>query len=686
MNRFRGLVLVAILVVLSLVVLSISEISVFGFSRGGDSALGLTYGLDLQGGTHLVYRVLPEDGREPSQEDMEGVRNIIDKRVNEFGVSEASVQLLGGGAGTVSDRVLVQIPGQSGAAITLNFGADSVLPQDLETFFRNELGRPDAEVKQNENLSLTVQLDEIQAAVIDADGVVIIPSEADAWRDAVIEEFPVIMVVAYIQPVLDPPTTGDDTAPDSASPEPTESSEEEALPTVADVQAAFASVGRGDVEVKQESDIEGLSSVLFEISFKGLDLSTTDDEGNPILSEEQRILDALREIGILQFWSRQGALTQWTIGGGVQEAKNLIGKTAQLEFRYRECGDLQPTSGDIPWPPDGLTEDEWALARCTNPAYFTESATEIDAADLDNAFPDISGGGIPRPIVTLVFNDDGADAFFDVTDRVARQGDRLAIYLDGVELVAPGVDQAVGGISGGRAIIEGGDFTSEGVRTIAIQLRSGALPVGLDLIQERNVDAVLGKESLERSLIAGGIGLVLLLMFMIAYYKVPGLVAAIALVGYTVMLLAIFKMIPVTLTLSGAAAVILSLGFAVDANVLIAERTKEELRSGRGLLAAITAGFDRAWPSIRDGNFSTVIVALVLFWFGDRFSTSVMQGFALTLAIGVLLSMFTAFFASRLLLRLIATSGLGNNLNMFVPVRDRGQRDQQGEPAVGDNS
>ena len=167
---------------------------------------------------------------------------------------------------------------------------------------------------------------------------------------------------------------------------------------------------------------------------------------------------------------------------------------------------------------------------------------------------------------------------------------------------------------------------------------------------------------------------------MISYYKIPGVIASIALIAYTAMLLAVFKVIPVTLTLSGAAAVILSLGFAVDANVLIAERTKEELRSGRNILAAITAGFERAWPSIRDGNASTIIVAVVLFWFGDRFSTSVMQGFALTLAIGVLLSMFTAFFASRLLLRLIATTRIGGNPNLFVPVRDQGQQD---EPASG---
>ena len=159
--------------------------------------------------------------------------------------------------------------------------------------------------------------------------------------------------------------------------------------------------------------------------------------------------------------------------------------------------------------------------------------------------------------MTLVFNDDGGKAFFNVTDRVSRQDDRLAIYLDGEELVAP---SARAGITGGRAIIEGGSFTTERVRTIAIQLRSGALPVGLDLIQERNVDAVLGKDSLQKSLIAGGFGLIMLVVFMVAYYKVPGIIASIALVAYAVLLLGIFKMIPVTLTLSGAAAVILSLG------------------------------------------------------------------------------------------------------------------------------
>ena len=672
MSRFRGLVLVAILVVISVVVLAISEVSVLGFTRGGDSPLGLSLGLDLEGGTHLVYKVVSEEGQgEPSKDDMEGLRNIIDRRVNEFGVSEATVQLLGGGIDSVADRVMVQIPGQTGSAITLNFAADSVSSEELERFFRENLGRSDASVKQNTNGSLVVQLDKIQGEVRDIDGNVVTESEADGWREAVTAEYPVALQLGYGLVELDPPIAGDDTADDAEEPG------IETLPTLGEVEAAFASVGRGDASIEAVPGADG----LFSITMHGLDTRSTDNEGNPIFGEDQQLIAALRDIGNLQFNAMQGSLTQWAVGGGVQEAKNLIGKTAKLEFRYRECGDIEPPSPSDPWPPNGMTIDQWLIERCTNPVYFQERPTTIDPADLDDAFPDISGGAIPRPIVTLVFNDDGGDAFFNETDDVSRHNDRLAIYLDGEELVAPGVSQ--GGIAGGRAIIEGGDFTTESVRTIAIQLRSGALPRGLELIQERNVDAVLGKDSLQKSLIAGGVGLILLLIFMISYYKIPGLVASIALIAYSIMLLGIFKMIPVTLTLSGAAAVILSLGFAVDANVLIAERTKEELRSGRSLLAAITAGFDRAWPSIRDGNMSTIIVAIVLFWFGDRFSTSVMQGFALTLAIGVLLSMFTAFFASRLLLRLVATSRIGNNTNLFVPVRDQ---KEPSESAPGGNS
>ena len=405
------------------------------------------------------------------------------------------------------------------------------------------------------------------------------------------------------------------------------------------------------------SDFEnGFSIDIYNLNY---DQETVGVQTNSQLKEIQ---SELKKLGELQFLFVEGNITQWTLSGGIQEAKRLIGSTAMLEFLYRECGDSLPEELN-----DIISADEWEFERCTNPKYYVENATEINASDLVDAYPDISQD-LNRPIVQIVFNDEGADAFYDVTDRISREDDRLVVYLDGEELIAP---YAKTGIAGGRAFIEGPGFTSDLTRTIAIQLRSGALPLELELIQERNVDSVLGQDSLRRSLIAAGIGLLLLVVFMISYYKMPGIIAILSLISYGIILLAVFKILPVVLTLSGAAAIILSLGFAVDANILIAERTKEEISSGRGLLAAINSGFDRAWPSIRDGNLSTIIVAVVLFWFGDRFGTSIMQGFALTLAIGVALSMFTAFFASRLFLRLIASTVIGKKIGLFVPVFEK---------------
>ena len=619
-------------------------------SDSRSSLLGLTLGLDLEGGTHLVYEVIPEEGRDPPQDDMEGVRRIINQRVNEFGVSEAKVQLLGGTDGTVSDRVLVQIPGQSGANITLKFKSNTQTMDDVESFFIDNFGRDDITISENDDGSFRLGFDSVSSATFDAAGDILTKSEVDIWSDKIIEVFPVNIQLGYEVSL-------------------SEESDQIKTPKLEDVSKILKDIGRTDAQISQVNE----NDPYFTISFSGLDIKTTDSNGNPVQNEPQIIFSNLSELGEIEFFDIQGYLEQWTVGGGVQEAKNLIGKTAQLEFRYRECGDLTSSNADIIWPPDGLSEEQWLNERCVNPKYFVESDTEIMASDLENAFPDVSTqSGISKPIVSLVFNDDGADAFYQATDRISRHDDRLAIYLDDEELVAP---SATTGISGGRAIIEGGSFTNERVRTIAIQLRSGALPVGLELIQERNVDASLGKDSLEKSLLAGIIGLVLLMAFLIIYFKIPGVVASLTLIVYTILLLATFKLLSVTLTLSGAAAIILSLGFAVDANVLIAERTKEEIRSGKNILPAITSGFDRAWPSIRDGNFSTIIVAIVLYWFGDRFSTTVMQGFALTLTIGVLLSMFTAFFTSRVILRLLANRSFISRGSLFTPVGIKQEKD-----------
>ena len=625
-RNFKGIFFVVVLVILGLFTLLIPQINIGSFERGEeDSLLGLKLGLDLQGGTHLVYKFISEDDQPITPEDIEGVKKIVEKRVNEFGVSEPNVQLLGNNP---PDRILVQLPGQKGISLTISFNGGVVSKDSLNRFFSNVIGINNFIISENEDGSFVVQLEKIEGDFYEDS---INDEIIQDWKQQLSKEFPVNISFGY------------------------SSLEEESVEKITDIFNSLENITYGNLN--QMNDFEnGFSIDIYNLNY---DQETVGVQTNSQLKEIQ---SELKNLGELQFLFIEGNITQWTLSGGIQEAKRLIGSTAMLEFLYRECGDSLPEELN-----DIISADEWEFERCTNPKYYVENATEINASDLVDAYPDISQD-LNRPIVQIVFNDEGADAFYDVTDRISREDDRLVVYLDGEELIAP---YAKTGIAGGRAFIEGPGFTSDLTRTIAIQLRSGALPLELELIQERNVDSVLGQDSLRRSLIAAGIGLLLLVVFMISYYKMPGIIAILSLITYGIILLAVFKILPVVLTLSGAAAIILSLGFAVDANILIAERTKEEISSGRGLLAAINSGFDRAWPSIRDGNLSTIIVAVVLFWFGDRFGTSIMQGFALTLAIGVALSMFTAFFASRLFLRLIASTVIGKKIGLFVPVFEK---------------
>ena len=295
--------------------------------------------------------------------------------------------------------------------------------------------------------------------------------------------------------------------------------------------------------------------------------------------------------------------------------------------------------------------------------------TGLTGEDLKRAYPGThSTTGVP--IVNLQFNSRGTRVFRELTTRLYdryEQGfpDRFVILLDDQELLAPVV--ANGPIMTGNPYIQGPDFTAPKVRTITIQLESGRLPIPIEVVQEQDVDAVLGAESLSKSLVAGIVGLGLVLLFMIAYYRMSGLVAAIALVIYTASILSIFKLVPITLTLAGVAAFILSIGMAVDANILIFERMKEELRLGRTLTSAIDIGFNRAWTSIRDSNVSTLITSAILFWFGQRLGASLISGFALTLGIGVAVSMFSALTVSKTLLIMLNATPLGRRKGMFTP-------------------
>lgn len=252
-----------------------------------------------------------------------------------------------------------------------------------------------------------------------------------------------------------------------------------------------------------------------------------------------------------------------------------------------------------------------------------------------------------KPEIQFTLKPTGAATFGEFTSK--NVGKFLCIVLDKRVISCPRIQTA---ITEGRARITG-DFTLEEARSLAIQLRYGALPVPLRVETTRSIGPTLGQDSVQRSIRAGAIGLAIVLFFMLVYYRLPGSLADLALIIYALLNFALFKLIPVTLTLPGITGFLLSTGMAVDANILIFERMKEELRWGRSLAAAINAGFDRAWTSIRDSNLSTIITCVILYWFGSNFGASVVKGFAITLFIGVVISMFTAVTVTRTFIRFV---------------------------------
>lgn len=307
----------------------------------------------------------------------------------------------------------------------------------------------------------------------------------------------------------------------------------------------------------------------------------------------------------------------------VNQAIDLIGQTAQLDFRELSQGATQAaTFADF--QPTGLTGKD-----------LKKSEVKFDPN---------SG----EPQVGLEFNSEGAQKFAEITSR--NVGKPVAIFLDEFPVTAPNVQEP---ITSGEAVISG-DFLLEEAKQLSIQLNAGALPVPIKLIEQRNIGATLGAESVQKSVQAGFIGLLMVIVFMAAYYGRLGLLADVALIIYGLLTLALYKLIPVTLTLPGIAGFILSIGMAVDANILIFERMKEEFRSGKPRLMAIELAFGRAWDSIRDANVCTLLACFILFnpfnWSFLNVSGMV-RGFALTLGLGVALSLFTGIVVTRTLIR-----------------------------------
>lgn len=303
----------------------------------------------------------------------------------------------------------------------------------------------------------------------------------------------------------------------------------------------------------------------------------------------------------------------------ISQALNLIGQTAQLDFRLPN---VATPSSEADFTSTGLTGKDLRLAQ-----------VQFDG----------SGQAAGQPVVGLNFSPEGTQKFAEITKN--NIGKPLAVFLDTQLITAPNISQS---IPDGKAIISG-QFTVDQAKNLVIQLNAGALPVPIKIIEQRSIGATLGTESIHKSLVAGLVGFVVILLFMLANYGFKGILANIALTTYILLSLAFFKLIPVTLTLAGIAGFILSVGMAVDANILIFERIKEELRWGRPFRAAIELGFHRAWTSVRDSNASSLITAGILFWFG---SGSV-RGFALTLIVGILVSLFTSIIITRSLIRAV---------------------------------
>jgi preprotein translocase subunit SecD len=336
----------------------------------------------------------------------------------------------------------------------------------------------------------------------------------------------------------------------------------------------------------------------------------------------------------------------------LDEAVELIGQTPLLEFKseaseevmaeiQEELLKLSTTKVEGETASIEVTFDEFQALQDRRYVSTPLTGKYLEKSQLQFSQGGVASGGSiqSRPIISLRFNKEGADLFEQLTrDNV---GKTIAIYLDGILVSAPTVNQA---ISGGQAIIEGA-FTIEEAKETVGRLNSGALPIPIELI-----GPTLGQDALDAGVFAGVLGLILVGLVLILWYRLPGLIAVVALGVYTALMLWMFKSIPITLTSAGITGFIISIGIAVDANILIFERMKEEIKAGKNLYASVEIGFKRAWASIRDANISSIISAVFLFWFG----TALIKGFALTFGLGIIISMFTAVTVTRFLLLSLA--------------------------------
>ena len=586
----RSIISIVLVIVICSLILTNQEIKISNFERGSDAILGLSLGLDLQGGSHLVYQSdLFEDDKyiQPTADQMQSLVKTIERRINSSGLGVPIIQILG------EDRLLIQLPGIKDPSRAKDLiGETARLEFKHRTFDTTPI--PVTEI-------LPQHIESISTDFLRQDGKLISQIDSESLQNSELEKFEAIVV-------------------------------------------EFSEEGSNLFNV--------IGGEIIDDYIKSLQSSAA---GNAVPPSQL----------VLNFTGNEEF--------SIPVTGNQIVKYENTNKYIFSIPALPDADGNI-IPLESLEIIAEKLGNNPSVSFQTKSGMNdedigLTGDDLNNAYPN-QQQGTGKPIVNIEFNENGTKIFGDLTTQIySRQQetgvqDRIAIILDGKELIAPSVKAP---ITAGTAFIDGPDFTIERVRDLALLLESGRLPIPIKLIQERDVDAILGAESLQKSVIAGSVGLLLVLLFMTLYYRLPGIIAALALIIYSIIVLSIFKILPVTLTLSGVAAAILSIGMAVDANILIFERMKDELRIGRTLLTSINTGFNRAWPAIRDGNVSTLITCAILYWFSEQLGATIVQGFAATLAIGVSISMISAIFVSRTLMRLLALSPISKNISLFIP-------------------
>jgi protein-export membrane protein SecD len=397
-------------------------------------------------------------------------------------------------------------------------------------------------------------------------------------------------------------------------------------------------------------DLQGGTHLIYEADMSQIDEEDRDSslQGLRDVIERRVNMFGVQE-PLIQTQETQGHRRLIVELAGVKDtaaAIKMIGKTPFLEFKEEKSEQEMQMILDKRKEFEGKTMEE--IQEIENWQLGLQDV--FQSTDLTGKYLKSAEMGFDQtlyePLILLQFDDEGSKLFEQLTQR--NIGKPLAIYIDGMVISAPTVQQK---IVGGKAQITG-KFTLDEAKELARNLSAGALPVPIKLISQQTVGPTLGEMSLQKSLRAGMFGFLAVLLFLIFFYRVPGVLACLSLLIYVAIILSLFKLIPVTLTLAGIGGFILSIGMAVDANVLIFSRFREELRDHRSFTESVEQGFERAWPSIRDGNLTTLIVAIILFVFG----TSFVKGFALTLGLGILISMFSAIFITRTLMRLFEST------------------------------